>query len=57
MKKPTNTRTKPAAHRQYSSQVLDGADRAASRAMLYAVGFEDNDLKSRKLASLPPGTW
>jgi dihydroxy-acid dehydratase len=29
--------------RQYSSQVLDGADRAPSRAMLYAVGFKKED--------------
>ncbi|MEO7298010.1 MAG: dihydroxy-acid dehydratase, partial [Verrucomicrobiota bacterium] len=29
--------------RKYSSQVLDGADRAPSRAMLYAVGFKKED--------------
>ena len=31
--------------RPYSSKVVDGADRAPSRAMLYAVGFEKDDFK------------
>ncbi len=31
--------------RPFSSQVFDGADRAPSRAMLYAVGFEKEDFK------------
>src|ERR1700744_1511067 len=31
--------------RQYSSVVLDGPERAASRAMLYAVGFKEEDFK------------
>ncbi len=31
--------------RPYSSVVVDGADRAPSRAMLYAVGFEEEDFK------------
>jgi len=31
--------------RPYSSKVVDGADRAPSRAMLYAVGFEEEDFK------------
>lgn len=34
--------TKP-AHRQFSGPMLDGPDRAASRAMLYPVGFETED--------------
>ena len=29
--------------RPYSSPMLDGPDRAPSRAMLYAVGFEKED--------------
>jgi len=33
----------PPAHRQYSSPMLDGPDRAASRAMLYPVGFRNED--------------
>ena len=36
---------KPSEPRIYSSQVLDGDDRAPSRAMLRAVGFEDQDFK------------
>ena len=31
--------------RPYSSPVVDGPDRAPSRAMLYAVGFEEEDFK------------
>ncbi|MBL9154363.1 MAG: dihydroxy-acid dehydratase [Verrucomicrobiales bacterium] len=31
------------AHRQFSGPMLDGPDRAASRAMLYPVGFEKED--------------
>lgn len=31
--------------RQYSSQVLDGPERAPSRAMLYPVGFKEEDFK------------
>ena len=33
----------PSAHRAHSGPMLDGPDRAASRAMLYAVGFEPGD--------------
>ncbi len=33
----------PSAHRVHSGPMLDGPDRAASRAMLYAVGFEPGD--------------
>lgn len=33
------------AHRQFSGPMLDGPDRAASRAMLYPVGFETEDFQ------------
>ncbi|MEM7697905.1 MAG: dihydroxy-acid dehydratase [Verrucomicrobiota bacterium] len=33
------------AHRQFSSLMLDGPDRAPSRAMLYPVGFTNDDFK------------
>lgn len=33
------------AHRQFSSPMLDGPDRAPSRAMLHPVGFTDEDFK------------
>ncbi len=35
----------PTAHRQHSSKMLDGPDRAGSRSMLYAVGFTPEDFK------------
>jgi len=35
--------------RKYSSQVVDGADRAASRAMLHAVGFTREDFKKPQI--------
>ena len=44
---PAKTRSKnsPPAMRQYSSIVLDGPDRAPSRAMLYPVGFTAEDFQ------------
>ena len=36
--------------RPYSSKVVDGDDRAPSRAMLYAVGFEKEDFKKPQVA-------
>jgi dihydroxy-acid dehydratase len=49
-KKQTSSRlprqkTTPESLRPYSSILLDGPDRAASRAMLYAVGFKPEDFK------------
>ena len=41
--------------REYSSQVLDGADRAPSRAMLYAVGFQPDDFKKSQIGIA--STW
>jgi dihydroxy-acid dehydratase len=38
-----SARAKKAPLRRYSSQVLDGPERAPSRAMLYAVGFQEKD--------------
>lgn len=38
------------SNRPYSSQVVDGDDRAPSRAMLYAVGFEKDDFKKPQIA-------
>src|SRR6476620_9412737 len=42
-------------HRAYSSQVVDGADRAASRAMLHAVGFSNDDFKKSQIGIA--STW
>lgn len=43
------------AHREYSSLVVDGADRAASRAMLHAVGFSRKDFKKSQVGIA--STW
>tara|TARA_A100001015_G_scaffold317302_1_gene433911 strand:- start:31 stop:1551 length:1521 start_codon:yes stop_codon:yes gene_type:complete len=42
-------------NRSFSSQVVDGADRAPSRSMLRAVGFEDNDFKKAQIGVA--STW
>ncbi len=39
----TPSESSPSAHRAFSGPMLDGPDRAASRAMLYAVGFGKED--------------
>lgn len=43
--------------RKYSSQVVDGYERAASRAMLYPVGFKKQTLASRKSVLPQLGQW
>lgn len=42
-------------HRKYSSQVVDGVEHAASRAMLHAVGFTDQDFKKPQIGIA--STW
>src|SRR5215216_5247018 len=42
-------------HRKFSAQVVDGADRAASRAMLHAVGFSTDDFKKSQIGIA--STW
>jgi dihydroxy-acid dehydratase len=42
-KKTHSGRKKPSLERAHSSQLLDGPSRAASRAMLYPVGFSSRD--------------
>lgn len=37
------------AHRQYSAQMVDTMQRAPSRAMLYAVGFDKKDFKKSQI--------
>ncbi len=41
--------------RQYSSQITDAVERAASRAMLHAVGFSDDDFKKSQIGIA--STW
>ncbi len=50
MKKKTCT-----CHRQYSSAVTDGVERAASRAMLHAVGFSKRDFQKSQVGVA--STW
>src|SRR5688572_21159387 len=47
--------SQPSTHRTFSSQVVDGADRAASRAMLHAVGFSVEDFKKSQVGVA--STW
>ena len=42
-KKTAKTKKPKYKPRQFSSQVVDGDDRAPSRSMLYAVGFRKDD--------------
>ena len=42
-------------NRSFSSQVVDGDDRAPSRSMLRAVGFEDDDFKKAQIGVA--STW
>ena len=39
--------------RKYSSKIVDGLEQAPSRAMLRAVGFEDEDFKKLGIRRLP----
>ncbi|MEM1296750.1 MAG: dihydroxy-acid dehydratase [Verrucomicrobiota bacterium] len=43
------------AHRQFSGPMLDGPDRAASRAMLYPVGFKTEDFEKSQVGVA--STW
>src|ERR1700726_38156 len=57
-KKPTKTKSpakKSALPRAFSSLVTDGADRAPSRAMLYAAGFKREDFKKPQIGVA--STW
>ena len=46
---------KPVNPRQYSSVIVDGLDRAASRAMLRPVGFKESDFKKPQIGVA--STW
>lgn len=50
-----NNRQKNTQARKYSSIVVDGAERAPSRAMLRAVGFEDDDFNKPQVGIA--STW
>src|SRR5437660_755014 len=59
MKTVAAKRSRPAqsqaTERAFSSIVVDGAERAASRAMLYAVGFKTEDFKKPQIGIA--STW
>ena len=42
-------------HRKYSSQVTEGIERAASRGMLYGVGFQKSDFQKSQIGIA--STW
>src|SRR5439155_14787508 len=52
IKKPI---TRKSAHREFSKIVVDGVERAASRAMLHAVGFTRDDFKKSQVGIA--STW
>ena len=57
-RKPTSQRRSTSNNphlRRYSSQVVDGVERAASRAMLHAVGFTNADFKKPQVGIA--STW
>ena len=47
----------PDCTRQHSSIVVDGADRAPSRAMLRAVGFTDADFQKPVVGVASTWSW
>ncbi|MFQ3578291.1 MAG: dihydroxy-acid dehydratase [Verrucomicrobiia bacterium] len=47
--------SKPSLHRAHSAQLVDGVERAASRAMLHAVGFSPADFKKNQIGIA--STW
>ena len=53
--KPSKKGTSP-AHRAYSAAVVDGYTRAASRAMLRAVGFKSEDFKKNQIGIASPSS-
>ena len=61
MSKPTGPKSQKAPsakatlHRHWSSEVVDGVERAASRAMLHAVGFTRDDFKKSQIGIA--STW
>ena len=46
---------KASGNRKYSAAVTDGVERAASRAMLHAVGFSNDDFRKNQIGIA--STW
>ncbi len=53
-KKPSK-KSRPSLHRHWSAKLVDAAERAQSRAMLHAVGFERGDFKKSQIGIA--STW
>src|SRR6186997_428756 len=53
--KPAKAAAKPDLHRKHSAIVVDGVERAASRAMLHAVGFKREDFQKSQVGIA--STW
>ena len=53
--KPKAAKLKQDLNRKYSAMIVDGPERAASRAMLHAVGFERKDFKKSQIGVA--STW
>lgn len=54
-KKTSRKKVITQAHRQFSGPMVDGPDRAGSRSMLYAVGFERKDFEKSQVGIA--STW
>ncbi len=55
-KSPARKQATPKSlHRAHSAPILDGVERAASRAMLYAVGFKKDDFRKNQIGIA--STW
>src|SRR6202012_4016383 len=52
--KKSNKKSRPNLHRKWSGQLVDAAERAQSRAMLHAVGFERGDFKKSQIGVASP---
>jgi len=55
MKSSKRKQTAPSTDREFSSIVVDGPERAASRAMLHAVGFKREDFRKSQIGVV--STW
>src|SRR3984885_9690853 len=53
--RPPSKAANHSLHRKWSSEVVDGSERAASRAMLHAVGFTRDDFKKSQIGIA--STW
>ena len=53
--KKSSKKSRPSLHRHWSAKLVDAAERAQSRAMLHAVGFERGDFKKSQIGIA--STW